>query len=88
MPRRSPLTSVTPALSIATSVPVPIAMPTSACGQRRGVVDPVAGHRHDAALGLELPDRFALLLGEHLGPDLVEPELPRHGLGRRPVVAR
>ena len=30
MPRRSPLTSVTPALSIATSVPVPIAMPTSA----------------------------------------------------------
>ena len=31
MPRRSPLTSVTPALSMATSVPVPIAMPTSAC---------------------------------------------------------
>ena len=28
--RRSPLTSVTPALSIATSVPVPIAIPTSA----------------------------------------------------------
>ena len=31
MPRRSPLTSVMPALSIATSVPVPIAMPTCAC---------------------------------------------------------
>ena len=30
MPLRSPLTSVTPALSIATSVPVPIAIPTSA----------------------------------------------------------
>ena len=30
MPRRSPRTSVIPALSIATSVPVPIAMPTSA----------------------------------------------------------
>ena len=28
MPRRSPLTSVTPAVSMATSVPVPIAMPT------------------------------------------------------------
>jgi penicillin V acylase-like amidase (Ntn superfamily) len=27
IPRRSPLTSVTPALSIATSVPVPIAIP-------------------------------------------------------------
>src|SRR6476620_3031873 len=33
MPRRSPLTSVTPALSMATSVPVPIAMPTSACAR-------------------------------------------------------
>jgi len=30
MPRRSPFTSVTWALFIATSVPVPIAMPTSA----------------------------------------------------------
>ena len=29
-PRRSPETSVTPALCIATSVPVPMAMPTSA----------------------------------------------------------
>ena len=31
MPRRSPFTSVTSALSIATSVPVPIAIPTWAC---------------------------------------------------------
>jgi len=31
MPRKSPLTSVTPALSIATSVPVPMAIPTWAC---------------------------------------------------------
>ena len=30
MPRRSPFTRVMPALSMATSVPVPIAMPTSA----------------------------------------------------------
>jgi hypothetical protein len=30
IPRKSPCTSVMPALSIATSVPVPIAMPTSA----------------------------------------------------------
>ena len=30
MPRRSPFTSVTPALSIATSVPVPMATPTCA----------------------------------------------------------
>ena len=32
-PVRSPLTRVTPALSIATSVPVPIAMPTSAAAR-------------------------------------------------------
>ena len=50
MPRRSPFTSVTPALSIATSVPVPIAMPTSACASAGRVVDAVAGHRDDAAL--------------------------------------
>ncbi len=31
MPRRSPFTSVTAALSMATSVPVPMAMPTWAC---------------------------------------------------------
>src|SRR3972149_11179335 len=31
MPRRSPLTRVTPALSMATSVPVPMAIPTWAC---------------------------------------------------------
>ncbi len=33
MPPRSPFTSVTPALSIATSVPVPMAMPTSAAAR-------------------------------------------------------
>ena len=49
-PMRSPLTSVTPADSIATSVPVPIAMPTSAGRERGGVVDAVAGHRDLAAL--------------------------------------
>lgn len=33
IPRRSPFTSVTPADSIATSVPVPIAIPTSAAAK-------------------------------------------------------
>ena len=32
---------------MATSVPVPIARPRSACGERGGVVDPVADHRDD-----------------------------------------
>ena len=34
------------ALFIATSVPVPIAIPTSARASARGVVDAVTGHRH------------------------------------------
>ena len=86
-PRRSPLTRVTPALSIATSVPVPIAMPTCGLGQRRRVVDAVAGHGDDAALGLEPLDLLGLLVGEDLGADLVEPEPARDGLGRRAIVA-
>ena len=78
MPRRSPFTSVTPALSIATSVPVPIAMPTSARRQRGRVVDAVAGHGHHAALGLEAADDLGLLLGQDLGVHLVDAELARH----------
>ena len=50
IPRRSPLTRVTEALSIATSVPVPIAIPTWAVRQGGGVVDAVAGHGDDATL--------------------------------------
>ena len=41
-PPRSPDISTTSAASMATSVPVPMAMPTSACGERRRVVDAVA----------------------------------------------
>ena len=50
MPPRSPLTSAMPALCIATSVPVPMAMPISAAAKRGRVVRAVAGHRDDAAL--------------------------------------
>ena len=83
MPRRSPLTSVTPALSIATSVPVPIAMPTSRLGQRGRVVDAVAGHRDDAALGLQALDDFApCWSGSTSAMHVVDAELPRDGLGR------
>ena len=62
MPRRSPLTSVTCALFIATSVPVPIAMPTSRLRQRGRVVDAVAGHRDDAAFALQPRDELELVL--------------------------
>src|SRR5712691_6757834 len=40
MPVRSPLSSVTPALSMATSVPVPIAMPTSAAASAGASLTP------------------------------------------------
>src|SRR5215475_9456422 len=69
MPVRSPLSSVTPALSIATSVPVPMAMPTST-----------------AAIPQFRDDR-ALLIRQHLGFDLGNPELLRNGLRRGAVVA-
>jgi hypothetical protein len=47
------LSNVTPALSIATSVPVPMAMPTSAAASAGGVMD-AARHRHDAVLAAQL----------------------------------
>ncbi len=40
MPLRSPLTRVNPALSIATSAPVPMAMPTSACASAGASLTP------------------------------------------------
>ena len=57
MPRRSPLTRVTPALSMATSVPVPMAMPTSAWASAGASLMPSPTIATTAALGLELLDR-------------------------------
>ena len=48
-------------------------MPMSAALECRGVVDPVAGHRHDLAAGLQGAHQAKLLLGfdaredRHLG---------------------
>ena len=88
MPRRSPLTSVTPALSIATSVPVPIAMPTSACASAGASLMPSPAIATLRPSRLELLDGFALLLGQHLRLDVVDAELSRDRFGRRPVVSR
>jgi len=44
------LNEVMPALCIATSVPVPIAMPTSRLRERRRVIDAITGHRHHSGL--------------------------------------
>ena len=78
---------VTCPASMATSVPVPMAMPTSACGQRRRVVDAVAHHRHDAALALEPPDLVELSLRQHLGHDPADTHLRPDAFRRAPVVA-
>ena len=89
MPRRSPFTSVTPALSIATSVPVPMAMPTSAAASAGASLMPspaIATTRPSPAAAC---DRLAFLLRQHLGLDLVDAELaarrPRRCVRLSPV---
>ena len=56
-------------------------------GQRRGVVDAVADHRHALALELELLDLVGLVLGQHLGEHAVDADLrvrsPRRWRGCR-----
>ena len=63
-------------------------MPTSACGERRRVVDAVAGHRDDAALACEPLDDLAS--SARAAPRRCTssmPSLPRDRLGRRAAVA-
>ena len=87
MPRRSPLTSVTCALAIATSVPVPIAIPTSARRERRRVVDAVARHGDATAFGLQTRHELDLVLRPHFAVHLVDAESLRDRLRGRPAVA-
>ena len=55
---------------MATSVPVPMAMPRSAWRQGRGVVDAVADHRDDVPGRLQRGDLRGLLRGQHVGEDV------------------
>ena len=57
---------------MATSVPVPTAMPEVGLGQGRGVVDAVADHGDDPALLLQAAHDGGLVRGQHLGDDLVD----------------
>ena len=87
MPMRSPLSSVTCALSIATSVPVPMAMPTSAAASAGASLTPspaMATTRPSAAQPL---DHGRLAVGQHLGLDLVDAEMARDRLRGGAVVA-
>ena len=76
-----------PALSSATSAPVPIAMPTVGLRKRRGIVDAVAGHRHEVAAPLQVGNHVALVGRQDLGSHVVDSKAPRDGLGGGPVVA-
>ena len=68
---------MTPADSMATSVPAPMAMADVGTRERRGVVvDAVADHGDPKATCLELGDLGVLVLGQHLGHDLVDSHVP------------
>ena len=76
------MTSVTPALSIATSVPVPIAMPTFACASAGASLMPspaIATTRPRSCNDL-MASTFCV--GQHLGDDFLDAELPADGLRR------
>ncbi len=62
-------------------------MPTSACGQGRGVVDAVPHHGHHFARGLEFRHFFGLVAGEHFGQHVLDADALGHGRGGHFIVA-
>ena len=87
MPRRSPPTRVMSEAAIATSAPVPIAMPRSAWARAGRVVDAVADHRDDVPLVLQRDDVLGLLRRQHLGEHVLDADLAGDGGGGGGVVA-
>ena len=74
--------------SRATSVPRP-PMATPICGglERGRVIDAVAGHRDDLAIGLQGLDDAQLLIGHDAGEDGAGPQRGRRAPRRRVVRA-
>ena len=88
MPRRSPLTSVMPALSIATSVPVPIAMPTSAAASAGASLMPSPAIATTAPPAAAVLRRASCLSsGATPASTSIDAELLRDGFGGALVVA-
>src|SRR5206468_3606059 len=56
-------------------------------GERRRIVDAVAGHRDLATLAVESRYDLALLLGQHFGDYFIDPELPGDGFSSPATVA-
>lgn len=72
---------------MATSVPAPIAMPTSAWAKAGGVVHPVTHHRDLSARGLQLRHLGCLVRRPHTGESPIDVEFVGDGVGDRPSVA-
>ena len=87
MPRRSPLRRVMPALSIATSVPVPIAMPTSAAASAGASLMPSPAIATTWPCSRSLTNAFVLVLRLDAGVDFIDAELLRDGACGALVVA-
>ena len=88
MPPRSPLRRVTSALSMRHVGARAHGDADVRGGQRRGVIDAVAGHRHHVPLLTEALDDVAFVLGQDVGLDLGDAELGGHGPRRGGIVAR
>ena len=72
---------------MATSAPVPMAMPTSALASAGASLMPSPAMATTAALALQLGDQVELLLRAQAGTDFVDAELSGHRLGGGRVVA-
>ena len=79
--RRSPETSVRSDASIATSVPVPIASPRSACASAGASLTPSPTIATTSPVALQPPHLGDLVLGIDLGEHALDPDLGRDPLG-------
>ncbi len=70
---------------MATSVPVPIAMPTSAAAKAGASLTPSPAMA-TTGLPAQALDHLALFLGQHLGLDLGYSELASNGIGGRSII--
>ena len=87
MPRRSPLTSVSCALFIATSVPVPMAMPTSARASAGASLMPSPAIATTRPSRLQRLDQRQLVGRLDLAVHLVDAQALAHGARRGQAVA-
>ena len=76
-----------PELWIATSVPVPMAMPTLAWARAGASFTPSPAMATMRPLLLQAANDRAFLIGQHLGLDFVHAQLSGHGLGGAAIVA-